>query len=72
VLDCSDRGPRRDVVAFNAGAALVVAGRATDLRDGVELALATIESGDAAAFVSRLRDRASAQAAVAPQPEPVR
>jgi anthranilate phosphoribosyltransferase len=65
VLDCSDRGPRRDVVALNAGAALVVAGRASDLQGGVQLALSTIETGAAADFVARLRDRAAAQ------PEPV-
>jgi anthranilate phosphoribosyltransferase len=42
-------GPARDVVALNAGAALVVAGRADDLRGGIAAAVAAIESGKAAA-----------------------
>jgi anthranilate phosphoribosyltransferase len=66
VLERSDRGPRRDVVALNAGAALVVAGRARDLREGVELALATIDSGSGASFMARLRERTNSV------PEPVR
>jgi anthranilate phosphoribosyltransferase len=61
VLEGTDRGPRRDVVALNAGAALVVAGRASDLRDGVELASSTIDGGAAADFLARIRDRATAQ-----------
>ena len=42
-----ERGPQHDVVVLNAGAALVVAGRADDLREGVELAADTIASGAA-------------------------
>jgi anthranilate phosphoribosyltransferase len=49
------RGPRRDVVLLNAGAALVVAGRAADLRAGVALASAAIDGGGAAAVLDRLR-----------------
>ncbi len=40
-------GPRRDVVALNAAAALVVAGRAPDLREGVTMAQNAIDSGEA-------------------------
>ena len=40
-------GPPRDFVVINAGAALVVAGRADDLGQGIELARATIDSGAA-------------------------
>jgi anthranilate phosphoribosyltransferase len=50
-------GPRRDVVLLNAGAALEVAGRVDSLRDGIELAAATIDSGAAAALLERLRER---------------
>jgi len=46
-------GPR-DIVAFNAGASLYVAGRADTLAEGVERALATIESGAARAKVDEL------------------
>jgi anthranilate phosphoribosyltransferase len=41
-------GPRRDVVLMNASAALVVGGRARDLKDGVALAAQAIDSGAAA------------------------
>ncbi len=40
-------GPQRDIVVLNAAAALVVAGRAADLREGTQLASASIDSGDA-------------------------
>ena len=42
------RGPAREIVALNAGAALVVAGAARDLGEGVRRALASIDSGAAA------------------------
>jgi len=42
------RGPIRDVVVLNAAAALVIAGRAKDLRDGRAAAEAAIDSGAAA------------------------
>jgi anthranilate phosphoribosyltransferase len=48
------RGPARDVVCLNAGAALVVAGAADDVREGVELAAAAIDRGDAASVLARL------------------
>ena len=40
-------GPRRDVVLLNAGLALVAAGRAADLAEGVTLARESIDSGRA-------------------------
>ena len=49
-----ERGPRRDIVVLNAAAGLVAAGRAVDLREGVELAAATLDSGAAAAALDRL------------------
>ena len=48
-------GPYRDVVLLNAGAALIVAGRAETLRDGAALAARAIDSGDARAVLHRLR-----------------
>ena len=42
-----DTGPRRDVVLLNAGLALVAAGKATDLAEGVEQARESIDSGKA-------------------------
>jgi len=44
----------RDVVLLNAGAALIVAGRAKDLKEGVILAARSIDSGAAAEKLSRL------------------
>jgi anthranilate phosphoribosyltransferase len=42
-----EHGPARDVVLLNAAAALVVAERASDLRDGIEAAARSIDSGAA-------------------------
>jgi anthranilate phosphoribosyltransferase len=47
-------GPQRDVVILNAAAALVVAGIATDLADGLERAGASIDGGHAAAVLTGL------------------
>jgi anthranilate phosphoribosyltransferase len=46
-------GVRRDVVLLNAAAALEVAGMASGLPQGVELAARSIDSGDAAATLER-------------------
>ncbi len=48
------RGPFRDVATLNAGAALVVAGKAKDLKTGVDLAAKSIDSGAAEAALERL------------------
>lgn len=47
ILDGTMDGPKRDVVLLNAGAALVAAGKAGDLKGGIALARDTIESGAA-------------------------
>jgi len=46
VLD-GETGPYRDTVLMNAGAALVVAGKAAELAQGVALAATSIDQGDA-------------------------
>lgn len=43
-----DRGHHRDIVVLNAGAALVVAGAASSLPEGLEMAASSIDSGAAA------------------------
>jgi anthranilate phosphoribosyltransferase len=48
-----EKGAIRDVVLLNAAAALVVAGVASDLADGVEQAGAAIDSGAAASTLDR-------------------
>jgi anthranilate phosphoribosyltransferase len=47
-------GPRRDLAAFNAGAAIFVAGRADTLEQGVRAAEAAIDSGAAATALDAL------------------
>ncbi|MCL5104274.1 MAG: anthranilate phosphoribosyltransferase [Armatimonadetes bacterium] len=42
-----DKGPKRDIVLINASAALVVAGKAGDLIEGITLAVKSIDSGAA-------------------------
>ena len=60
-----EAGPHRALVAFNAGAALMVAGRASTLEEGVRLAEETLDSGAALqsmeSFVSKTRELSSPQ-----------
>jgi anthranilate phosphoribosyltransferase len=49
-----ERGPHRDIVLLNAAAAVVVAGLATDLVEGLTLAERSIDDGLAAAVLDRL------------------
>lgn len=44
----------RDIVLLNTAAALIVAGKVSDLRDGIEKAAAAIDSGQAARALDRL------------------
>jgi len=53
ILHGDERGPKRDAVLLNAGAALFVAGRVRSISDGWDLAAQTIEDGKAEA---KLRD----------------
>jgi anthranilate phosphoribosyltransferase len=48
-------GPRREIVLLNAAAALVAAGLALDLKEGVSQAAEAIDSGEAAATLAKLR-----------------
>jgi anthranilate phosphoribosyltransferase len=48
-------GPRRDIVLLNAAAALVAAGLAFDLKEGVAMGAEAIDSGQAAATLAKLR-----------------
>jgi anthranilate phosphoribosyltransferase len=48
------RGPFRDVAVLNAAAALIVAGKAKDLKQGAALAAKSIESGEAEGRLDRL------------------
>jgi anthranilate phosphoribosyltransferase len=57
-------GARRDIVLLNAAAALVAAGLAGDLKEGVGLGAEAIDAGQAAAILEKLR-RFGAKYAVA-------
>ena len=60
-----DKGSHRDIVVLNAAAGLVVAGLATDLSSGLELASSVIDSGAAEGALGRLVDT-SQRAAMEP------
>lgn len=49
------KGAYRDIVALNAAAALVVAGRAADLRQGLAMATQAIDSGEAAQILDHMK-----------------
>lgn len=55
VLSGEDRGPRREAVLLNAGAALFVADLARSITEGWERAAATIDTGEAARTLEALR-----------------
>jgi len=48
-------GARRDIVLLNAAAALVAAGLANDLKQGVQMGAEAIDGGEAAATLAKLR-----------------
>jgi anthranilate phosphoribosyltransferase len=57
ILRGEERGPKRDAVLLNAGAALFVASRARSISDGWELAAQVIDSGRAEAKLRELTSR---------------
>ncbi|MEZ5317078.1 MAG: anthranilate phosphoribosyltransferase [Vicinamibacterales bacterium] len=59
-LLAGEAGPRRDIVTFNAGAALLIAGVAETLADGARLAAAAIDDGRAGAALAALRKACAA------------
>jgi len=56
-------GARRDIVLLNAAAALVAAGLANDLKQGVQMGAEAIDSGEAAATLAKLRQFGEAHGA---------
>jgi anthranilate phosphoribosyltransferase len=53
----AERGPKRDIVLMNAAPALVAAGKADTLAEGVRRAAASIDSGAADQKLDRLREQ---------------
>lgn len=58
-LFAGEKGPKRDILLLNAAAALVAAGKATDLKNGLAVAAESIDSGAAAAKLEQLISIAS-------------
>ena len=54
ILDGTERGPKRDAVLMNAGAALYLNGKAASMAEGITLAAQLIDSGAAAATLEKL------------------
>ena len=63
-----ERGPARDVVLLNAGAALFIAGRSSSVREGIERAAEAVNTGeatrtlDAMVRASQMRDGSTVEA----------
>lgn len=49
-----EKGPKRDAVLLNAGAALYIGGKARSMKEGIELAAALIDSGKVAETLQKL------------------
>jgi anthranilate phosphoribosyltransferase len=47
-------GPARDITLLNAGAALLVSGRAATVRDGIAMAGDAVDSGRARAVLAKM------------------
>ena len=56
ILDGTDRGPKRDIVALNAAAGFVICGSASNMTDGFEMALEVIKDGRALSKLNALRE----------------
>jgi anthranilate phosphoribosyltransferase len=59
-----ESGPKRDIVLVNAAAALVAAGQAADMADGLRQAAVSIDSGATLGKLEALRDMTQAQTPV--------
>lgn len=55
VFEGRDQGPHRDTLVLQCGLALMIAGRAQSIAEGIALARAVIDSGKALAWLQRLR-----------------
>ena len=60
-----ERGPARDIVVLNAGAALFIAGAAESVRDGMARAAETIDGGAAAEVLQRMVQLSTVEEAAA-------
>ena len=56
ILSGKDKGPKYETVLMNAGAALYIAGKATDIAEGIEKARELIDNGEALKAMERFVD----------------
>lgn len=49
-----EKGPKRDIVLLNSGAALYIAGKAADIKEGMALAAESVDSGKAMEILNKL------------------
>lgn len=54
ILRGEEKGPKRDIVLLNAGATLYAGGKAASIKEGIDLAAATIDNGKAYAKLEEL------------------
>jgi len=54
ILNGVEKGPKRDIVLFNAGAAIYVAGLSANIAEGIALARGSIDSGSALAKLNQV------------------
>ncbi len=64
-LLAGERGPARDVVLMNAGAALLIAGEASSVHDGIGRAAQAIDSGEAGRVLARMVSMSAAEGSAA-------
>lgn len=55
-----EKGPRRDIVVFNAAAAIYVGGKAADMAEGIARAQASLDDGSARAKLEALKEASAA------------
>jgi len=56
ILKGKEKGPKRDIVLLNAGAAIYTAGKAKSIKEGIEIAKNSIDSGKALEKLNNLKD----------------
>jgi len=56
ILSGKEKGPKRNIVLLNAGAAIYTAGKADSIQDGIDMAKDSIDSGKALEKLNNLKD----------------
>ncbi len=56
ILNGKEKGPKRDIVLLNAGAAIYTAGKAKSIKEGIKIAKDSIDSGKALEKLNNLKD----------------